>query len=100
MRRDPAGIFLAHRLDSADQDLVVVLHAFETYAAVEGQGLLRRVENLQEMTAQAGGGEARDHFLNVLERRQKITDQDELGVPRQCLECRQARCSLETGRAA
>src|ERR1700736_417435 len=72
MRGDPADILLAHRLDAADQDLVAVFDALETHAAVEGQGLLRRVENLQEMAAQAAGGELRDHSLNVLERRQKV----------------------------
>jgi len=99
MRGEPLGILLAHGLDPADQDFIALLDPLEAHAAVERQGFLRRIENLQEMAVQTGGGEAGDGLMDRLEGREQIAYQHDLRMARQRLEGGQARGGALVGRS-
>src|SRR5919206_983155 len=71
-------VILAHGLDPADDQLVPLLDPFEADAAGERQFLLSRIDNLQQMTLEAGTRELRDRCMRGFERRQEIADQQQL----------------------
>src|SRR5205814_618310 len=89
MLPEPVRISLADGLDTADNDLLWLLRPLKADAPVEGQVFLGRIADLQHVALEPGGGKAGDYRIDCVERRQKVTDQDELAGARQRLECRQ-----------
>src|SRR4029077_19755109 len=89
MPPEPVRIGVADGLDTADYDLLRLLRPLETDSPVEGEIFLKPGVDLQHVALEAGGGKAGDRRIDRVERRQEITDQDELAGARQRLECRQ-----------
>src|SRR5437870_1835921 len=83
MPPEPVRISVTDGLDTADDDLFRLLHPLEADAPVEGQVFLGRVVDLQHVALEPGGGEAGNRRIDRVERRQEVTDQDELAGARQ-----------------
>ena len=82
-RAEALGVVGAHALDAAEDDLLALLDAGEAHPSLERQILLGRIDDLQQVALEPGGGKARECGVDLFERRQKIADRDELGGPRQ-----------------
>src|SRR5258708_13260479 len=82
MLRQPPRVILAHHLDAADEQRILLLEALEAHAPGEGQRLLGGVEHLEEMAAQPIGGKAAHQRLDLPDRPQQVPGQPELAVAR------------------
>src|SRR4029077_8913056 len=89
MAPKPGGVSMADGLDTADDHLLRLFGSLETDASVEGQVFLGGGADRQHVAPEPGGGKAGDRRIDRVERRQKVTDQDELAGSRQRLERRQ-----------
>src|SRR5262245_15927022 len=89
MAPKPVGVSMADGLDTADDHLLWLLGSLEADASVEGQVFLGGVADLQQVAPETSGGKAGDRRIDRVERRQKVTDQDELAGSWQRLERRQ-----------
>ena len=87
------GIGLLHRLDPAHQQLAFALQTLETHAAGEGQRLLRRIGDHQQVADHAPFGIGPQRRFDIRERLQEIADQQQAGVARERRQRRQARGS-------
>ena len=81
-----AGVIVADALDAADDDLVTLLDPCEPHPPIERQVLFGRVHDLKQMPFEPGAGKAGERGIDRVERRQKITDQNQLAGARQWLE--------------
>ena len=77
---DPAHIAAVHRLHSSDQEVSLLLGAHEPDATAEGQQLLSRIKDLDEMPRHLLVGETAHAGGNRLQRLEEIADQDRLCV--------------------
>src|SRR5258706_2839574 len=78
------AICLLHQFGAAQQKLAFLFGSLETDAAEEGQRLLGRIVDLEQMAREAALGEGTQGSLDGRQRRQEIADQNELGKARKC----------------
>ena len=90
MRGEARAVFAARAFDPAHQHVALALHALEAGAPPERQAFLRGVEDLQQMPVDPAAGETAYVGVDLLERRQEIADHDQMAVPWQRFEHRQA----------
>src|SRR5215475_14294653 len=83
-----SGIGVTNAFDTADDHLVMLFDSGETNTAVERQIFFGGVDDVQDMAPKPGRGEPRKRRVDGIERRQKVTDQNQHSGARQRLERR------------
>ena len=76
---------MADGLDTADDHLLWLLRSLKADSSIEGQVFLSGVADLQHVALEPSGGKASDRRIDCVERRQKVTDQDELAGSRRAM---------------